>query len=89
MKKLMTCLLVVIFLTMVFMVTTGSAQSQTYFHEVTIEMDGEWDLDSNFTVYQPEGGEDMSSNISLVGVGQARIHAITKSQSVPVWWDLF
>ena len=89
MKRLIICWLIVVLLMTVFVATTGSAQSQSYFHEVTIEMDGEWDLDSNFTVYQPEGGEDMSSNISLVGVGQARIHAITKSQSVPVWWDLF
>jgi putative cell wall-binding protein len=59
------------------------AQSQTYSHEVTVELDGEWDFDSTFA--SPEA----TSTTKLVGVGKAMIHAITKAQSVPVWWDLF
>jgi hypothetical protein len=66
-----------------FLATPVMAQSQTYFHEVTVELDGEWDFNSSFV--SPE----VTSNTALVGIGKARIHAITKAQSVPVWWDLF
>jgi len=59
------------------------AQSTTYFHEVTVELDGEWTWTGSFIA--PE----VITNTALTGVGQARIHAITKAQSVPVWWDLF
>jgi hypothetical protein len=59
------------------------AQSQTYFHEVTVELDGEWEFNSEFAAPDIVGG------VSLSGIGQARIHAITKSQSVPTWWQLF
>jgi putative cell wall-binding protein len=59
------------------------AQSQTYSHEVTVELDGEWDFNSSFV--SPE----VTSNTALVGIGKARIYAITKAQSVPVWWELF
>jgi hypothetical protein len=59
------------------------AQSSTYYHEVTVELDGEWDWNSSFVA--PE----VISGNSLKGVGKAKIHAITKAQKVPVWWDLF
>jgi uncharacterized protein YdeI (BOF family) len=78
MKKI---LLITILILMI--ATPVLAQSQTYFHEVTVELDGEWDFDSTFA--SPEA----TSTTKLVGVGKAMIHAITKAQSVPVWWDLF
>ena len=59
------------------------AQSKNFYHEVTIELDGEWNLNQNFAA--PE----VISNISLEGVGKALIKSITKAQTVPVWWELF
>ena len=74
---LLIALLILLIATPVF------AQSQTYYHEVTVELDGEWDFDSTFA--SPEA----TSTTTLAGTGKAKIHAITKAQSVPVWWDLF
>ena len=65
------------------------AQSASYFHEVTVELDGEWDLNTSFNVGKTETNPAFSSGVTLKGVGQARIHAITKASYVPVWWDLF
>ena len=65
------------------------AQSQTYFHEVTIKLDGEWDLDTSFEVQGSEASPSFRSGVTLVGVGKAMIHALTKAQSTPSWWDLF
>jgi len=59
------------------------AQSQTYFHEVTVELDGEWEWNGSFIA--PE----VITTTALKGTGKAMIHAITKAQSVPVWWELF
>ncbi len=70
-------------LCIMFLATPVLAQSQTYFHEVTVELDGEWEYTGNFSA--PE----VRTTNTLKGVGQARIHSITKAQSVPVWWDLF
>ncbi len=61
----------------------AAAQSQNYHHEVTVVLDGEWEYTGNFIA--PE----VRTNTSLSGVGKARIHSITKAQSVPNWWDLF
>jgi hypothetical protein len=81
-KRLLVCLTLVLIL-FVILAQPSFAQSQTYYHEVTVELDGEWDFDSTFA--SPEA----TSTTKLVGVGKAMIHAITKAQSVPVWWDLF
>jgi len=59
------------------------AQSKNFYHEVTIELDGEWKLDQDFAA--PE----VTSTITLEGVGKALIKSITKAQTVPVWWELF
>lgn len=59
------------------------AQSKTYSHEVTVELDGEFEFNSTFA--SPEA----TSTTSIAGVGKAKVHAITKAQTVPVWWDLF
>jgi len=74
---------IIMALCILFLATPVMAQSQTCYHEVTVELDGEWDFNSSFV--SPE----VTSNTALVGIGKARIHAITKAQSVPVWWDLF
>jgi len=78
MKKILWILLVLLFVA-----TPVMAQSQTYYHEVTVELDGEWTWNGSFIA--PE----VITTTTLTGTGKARIHAITKSQSVPVWWDLF
>jgi hypothetical protein len=75
--------IIIIALLILFIATPVMAQSQTYYHEVTVELDGEWDFNSTFAA------PDIVSGVSLSGVGQARIHAITKAQSVPTWWELF
>ena len=59
------------------------AQGQTYYHEVTLEVDGEWEYNGSFIA--PE----VIANTTLKGIGKARMHSITKAQSVPVWWQLF
>jgi len=79
--KLNSILLIALLILLI--ATPVLAQSQTYYHEVTVELDGEWDFDSTFA--SPEA----TSTTKLVGIGKAVIHAITKAQSVPVWWDLF
>jgi putative cell wall-binding protein len=81
MKKISKVILVLVCL--LFLATPVYAQSQTYSHEVTVELDGEWDFNSSFSA------PNITSNTNLVGIGKARIHAITKAQSVPVWWQLF
>ncbi len=81
MRKLIGWLLIAVLLMVA--ATPVFAQSQTYYHEVTVEMDGEWEFESSFIA--PE----VVSTTGLKGVGKAKIHAITKAQSVPVWWDLF
>ena len=75
--------IIIIALLILFIATPVMAQSQSYSHEVTVELDGEWTFNSTFAA------PDISSGVSLSGIGQARIHAITKAQSVPTWWELF
>lgn len=56
----------------------------SYYHEVTIELEGEWTLDSSFAA--PE----VVSTISLTGTGKVIIHAITAAKDTPgEWWRLF
>ena len=59
------------------------AQGQTYYHEVTLEVDGEWEYNGSFIA--PE----VIATTTLKGIGKAKMHSITKAQSVPVWWELF
>jgi hypothetical protein len=66
-----------------FLATPVMAQSQTYYHEVTLEVDGEWEYNGSFIA--PE----VIATTVLKGIGKAKMHSITKAQSVPVWWDLF
>ncbi len=80
MKRLCWFLVIVIIL---MLASPVFAQSKTYYHEVTMEFDGEFTYVSDFVT------PDMSSNVALNGTGKASIHSITKDQSVPVWWDLF
>lgn len=81
MRKLYTWLLIILILLII--AAPVFAQSQTYYHEVTVELDGEWEYTGNFAA--PE----VITTTSLSGVGKAKIHSITKAQSVPNWWDLF
>ena len=92
--------IIVVALLILFIASPVLSQSQSYFHEVTVELDGEWSLDSSFVVTEVEkrGGDfddwyvlvpKVSSGLQLTGIGQARIHSITKAQSVPSWWQLF
>jgi hypothetical protein len=81
MRKLFSWLLLIV---LVFALAAPVlAQSQTYYHEVTVELDGDWEFNSSFVAPEVVSGN------TLKGVGRARIHAITKAQSIPVWWDLF
>ncbi len=81
MRKLTIWCLVL--LTVMLLASPVVAQSQTFYHEVVVELDGEWEYNGNFAA--PE----VATTTSLKGVGKAKIHAITKAQTVPVWWDLF
>ena len=63
--------------------TPVMAQSTTYHHEVKLELDGEWEFNSTFAA------PDILQTTALKGNGKAIMHAITKAQSIPAWWDLF
>lgn len=76
-NSILIALLILLIATPVF------AQSQTYYHEFTVELDGEWDFNSSFA--SPEA----TSTTTLAGTGKAKIHVTTKAQTVPSWWDLF
>jgi hypothetical protein len=81
MRKLFSWLLLIV---LVFALAAPVlAQSQTYYHEVTVELDGEWEYNGSFVA--PE----VIATTTLKGIGKAKMHSITKAQSVPVWWDLF
>jgi hypothetical protein len=75
--------IIIAILLIAFIATPVMAQSKTFYHEVTVQLDGEWDFNSEFV--SPEA----TSKTTLKGVGKAMIHSITKAQSVPVWWELF
>jgi hypothetical protein len=76
MKKLLLILLIVICI--------ATPAYASYYHEITIEVEGEWTIDSNFAA--PE----VTSNFALTGTGKAIIHAITAAKEVPGdWWKLF
>ena len=77
MRKL---IITVIILTLVILMAGGVA-AQGYKHEVTIVLDGEWDLQQRVNT------PNSVSSITLVGVGKAEIHsALTEAAT---WWDLF
>lgn len=78
MKKVLLILLAVLFIA-----SPVFAQSTTYYHEVTLELDGEWEWNGTFAA------PDVLETTALKGTGKAIMHAITKAQTVPVWWDLF
>ena len=59
------------------------AQATNYYHEVTLELDGEWEFNGSFNAPK------VSETTMLKGVGKAKMHSITKAQTIPVWWDLF
>ena len=59
------------------------AQATTYYHEVELQLDGEWEWQGTFAA------PDVLETTMLKGVGKAKMHAITKAQTIPVWWDLF
>ena len=63
--------------------TPVMAQSTTYHHEVKLELDGEWEFNGTFAA------PDVLETTSLKGVGKAKMHAITKAQTIPSWWELF
>ena len=65
---------------MILMIATP-AMAQGFYHEFTMELDGEWDL--NQRVEMP----NQSSEIILVGVGKAKMKSILRES--PTWWDLF
>ncbi len=81
MRKLITWALILV--VVLAFATPVVAQSQTFYHEVTVELDGEWEWNGSFAA------PDVATTTELKGVGKAKIHAITKAQTVPVWWDLF
>lgn len=77
MRKL---IITVIILALVILMAGGVA-AQGYKHEVTIVLDGEWDLQQRVNT------PNSNSTITLVGVGKAEIHsALTEAAT---WWDLF
>ncbi len=81
MRRLYVWLLLIV---LVFALATPVlAQSKTFYHEVTVEMDGEWEYNGSFAA-----PEVVTTN-NLKGVGKARIHAVTKAHSAPNWWTLF
>ncbi len=74
---------IIMALCIMFLATPVLAQSQSFHHEVVVELDGEWEYTGNFTA-----PEVRTTNV-LKGVGKARIHSITKAQTTPSWWELF
>ncbi len=66
---------------LIIMALAAPVAAQGYSHEFTLELDGEWEITSNFAA--PE----VFSTTSLKGVGKAKMKSVTKS--APVWWDLF
>ncbi len=76
MRKIILTILLVAFL--------ATPVHASYYHEITIEVEGEWEIDSKFAA--PE----ISSEFTLTGTGKAIINAITAAKAVPgEWWRLF
>ena len=63
--------------------TPVMAQATNYHHEVKLELDGEWGWNGTFVA------PDVLETTSLKGTGKAIMHAITKAQTIPNWWQLF
>ena len=63
--------------------TPVMAQSTNYYHEVELQLDGEWEWNSTFAA------PDVLETTALKGTGKAIMRAITKAQVIPVWWNLF
>ena len=59
------------------------AQATNYYHEVELQLDGEWEWNGTFAA------PDVLETTSLKGTGKAIMHAITKAQTIPNWWQLF
>lgn len=78
MKKLLVILVLVLML-----VSPVLAQSTTYYHEVELELDGEWEWNGSFIA--PE----VIATTALKGTGKAKMHSITSAQTIPSWWELF
>ena len=74
-------LLIVILILMI--ASPVMAQATTYYHEVELQLDGEWEWQGTFDA------PNVSETTMLKGVGKAKMHSITKAQSIPSWWQLF
>ena len=74
-------LLIVILILMI--ASPVMAQATTYYHEVELQLDGEWEWNGSFDA------PNVSETTMLKGVGKAKMHSITKAQSTPSWWELF
>ncbi len=80
----MRYILTAIIITM-FMITPVTAQS--FYHEVTIELNGDYEIKTNVRI------PDASSEIDLKGVGRAFIHSkliiMPEKEELKSWWNLF
>lgn len=76
----MRMLLIVILILMLLAIPV----SASYYHEVQLELDGEWEFNSSFIA--PE----VNSSIALSGTGKAIMKAVTAARDAPgEWWRLF
>ena len=71
---------ILIVITLILLLTTV-ATAEGYRHEVTIVLDGEWDLQQRVNT------PNSNSSITLVGIGKAEIVSVLTES--PTWWDLF
>ena len=74
-------ILVVVLILMI--ATPVMAQATNYHHEVKLEIDGEWEFNGTFVA------PGVRETTTLSGVGKAKMHSITKAQTIPNWWQLF
>ena len=76
----------ILMIVMLIMLIATPAMANSYYHEITVELDGEWTLQND--VVMPE----VSSGITLAGKGSARIHSVLiayDSDDISNWWKLF
>lgn len=73
--------IILLILLIAFLATPAHA---SYYHEIIIEVEGEWEINSSFAA--PE----IASEFTLKGTGKAIVKAITAAKAVPGdWWKLF
>ena len=76
---------IILVVVLILMIATP-VMANSYYHEMTVQLDGEWKLETN--IVMPE----VSSGLTLEGIGSAYIHNVLiahDSSDLANWWKLF